>query len=320
MVKPRWFDALFILRPTLFFPAWTFFLAGTSRGQSSGTFFLMIWLAAAIGASFLLNQLSDRQEDRLNEKLLPLWGELISPRLIRMELILLSVGMIAGAIWAGIELTFLLVLYLIIAGFFYNFRPLRLKSQPIGGIACCAAGAWIIYLIGARASGVSFSESLLFGFPYAVAAAAVTLLTHVLDLKGDRQSGIRTFPAVYGFTKTGVVAVILVSLCIILSVFFRDYVLLAASLISLPFFIRYSWQRDSESAGIAVKIAVFSLAVAVSIIWLTFLGMIVFYYFFARWYHRHRLGLDYPSFRSRITPVSSERYLKESQLEEVTPV
>jgi len=181
MVKPAresfaaWFDAFFILRPTLFFPSWTFFLAGYSRGRGSGIVLLLVWLAAALGAAFLLNQ---------NEKLWPLWSDRVSSRMIHLELGLLILVVIVGGIWAGVELSGLLALFFLIAGIFYNFPPFRLKSRPILGIVACAAGVWIGYLIGARAADVSYGSAILWGLPYALAGAAVTLLTHVPDLDG----------------------------------------------------------------------------------------------------------------------------------------
>lgn len=299
MIKPDWFDAFFILRPTLFFPSWTFFLAGYSRGEGSGVAFILMWLAAALGTSFLLNQLSDRREDRLNDKLWPLWGELIPIRTIYVELAILILLTILGGIWAGPELSALLALFFLIAGVFYNFPPLRLKGRPLLGIAACAVGVWIGYLIGARAASVPFLRAISWGLPYALAGAAVSLLTHVPDLEGDRRAGVRTFPTVYGLRRTGMWAAGLVGLCIVLSWFFSDYVLFVASVISAPFFVRFSVQPSAERADLAVKISVLVLAITVGLTWPPFLAMIACYYLFSRWYHRRRLGLDYPSFRTR---------------------
>ena len=311
-----WFDAFFILRPTLFFPSWTFFLAGYSRGRGSGIVLLLVWLAAALGAAFLLNQLADRREDRFNEKLWPLWGDRISNRMIHLELGVLIFMVIAGGIWAGLELSGLLALFFLIAGIFYNFPPFRLKSRPILGIVACAVGVWIGYLIGARAADVSYGSAILWGLPYALAGAAVTLLTHVPDLDGDRRGGARTFPAVYGLTLTGAWAAVLVIACALLALLFSDYILLAAAGVALPFFIRFLLLQNSEAAETAVKASVLSLAIAVGLTWAPFLLMIAAYYFFARWYHHRRLGLDYPSFRSR-KRVERDVYHRRTGLEKV---
>jgi 4-hydroxybenzoate polyprenyltransferase len=297
MIKASWFDTLFILRPTLFFPSWTFFLTGYSRGQGTGPGYYLIWLGAALGASFLLNQISDRKEDQLNNKLLFRWRDLISPAIIYIELAFLLVIVVIGCALAGKEITALLVLFFLIAGIFYNFPPLRFKSRPIMGVVSCAVGIWIGYLIGARAAGVSYSVALPLGFPYALAGAAVTLLTHIPDLRGDRQAGMRTFPIVYGESKTAGWALGLVILCVPVCVMTTDYALLFAAVISLPFFYRFYKTGTAGAAEFAVKISILSLAVAVGLSWIPFLAMIAAYYPFARWYHRTRLNLDYPSFR-----------------------
>jgi 4-hydroxybenzoate polyprenyltransferase len=300
----------------LFFPAWTFLLAGYSRGEGSGQFLLLVWVGAALGASFLLNQIKDNVEDQLNSKLWPLWGSSISAKLIYAELAFLLAMVIIGGIWAGKELSGFLALYLVIAGVFYNFRPIRLKSRPILGVLACGSGAWIGYLIGARAAAIPFASSALSGLPYALAAMAVTLLTHVPDLEGDSSTGIKTFPVVYGLSLTGGCALALVLISAMASAALGDFLLLTVSLLSLPFFVRFYYKQSREAAQLSIKVSVFGLAVAVGTTWIPFLVMIALYYPFARWYHRARLGLDYPSFRTG--PEGTKSYkMGERRLERI---
>ncbi|MBU1652164.1 UbiA family prenyltransferase [bacterium] len=298
MVKPDWFDAFFILRPTLFFPSWTFFLAGYTRGSGDAALFLMAWIAAALGASFLLNQLSDRREDQINRKLLSHWSDLLSYRFLAIELIVLITFVIAGGVVAGAELSFLLALFFIVAGFLYNFPPFRLKARPILGIVSCSVGIWIGYLMGARAAGLPYSTAAMSGLAYAIAGGAVSLLTHIPDLKGDQLTGASTFPVVFGKNKTGLWALILVAASVLFSLMVREYALCAAALVALPFFYRFWSSTTVAAAELAIKVAVFSLAVFIGFTWPPFLAMIAVYYLFARWYHRARLCIEYPSFKS----------------------
>lgn len=305
-IQPGWFDAFFILRPTLFFPAWTVFLAGYAKGYGTGSGIVwhLVWLASALGAAFLLNQLSDRKEDSLNDKLLPLWGERVSLRMIRIELGILTAITLIGGVLAGWESFGLLILFFLIAGVFYNVTPFRLKDRPILGIVSSACGGWILFLMGGRTAGVETGSTVWFGLPYVLAGAGASLLTHVPDLDGDKRLGLHTFPAVFGLTKTGIWSVTLVLAAVVLAVFPGDYILLIAAVISLPFYIRFLTTPASETAELAVKISIFSLAVMVGTTWIPFLLMMALYYFFARWYHRSRLGLDYPTFRSRSSIAS----------------
>lgn len=297
-LKPDWFDPFFILRPTLFFPAWTAFLAGAHQGESDdgAILFFLCWLALASGSAFLINEWTDRREDRHNEKLLPLWGDRFSSRSLKLELILLIAATLGGAVFAGVELSALLALFFIIAGVLYNFPPLRLKSRPVLGVAACGVGGVLLFLIGARAAGAEYSAALLASLPYFFAGCAVSLLTHVPDMEGDRACGIRTFPLRYSVRAAGALALLLVVFALSAAVLLRDEVMIAAALLSLPFFVRFYQRGTPAGAQTAVKIAVFSLAVMVALTWLPFLVLIAGYYFFARWYHRERLGLDYPSF------------------------
>ncbi|MFH1861524.1 MAG: UbiA family prenyltransferase [bacterium] len=313
-INPVWFDAIFILRPTLFFPAWTAFLAGCLRfgGIGWGEIILyMIWMGGASGASFLANQWTDRSEDELNDKLLPLWGSRINSRMIQFELLFLAIGVIVGAIWAGGEASALLLLFFLVAGVLYNFAPFRLKGRPILGIFACAGGVWILFILGARQAGADFGAAVLLGMPYAFAAAAASLLTHVPDLRGDRISGVRTFPVVYGIKATAVGAVLFVASSAGLALYLRDLVLISATLLSLPFYMRFFFSLRSEHAEFAVKMSLFSLALMVGLKWIPFLLLIAGYYFFARWYHRARLGIEYPSFGSRSLPVRRVHPLRE---------
>jgi 4-hydroxybenzoate polyprenyltransferase len=314
-IKPGWFDAFFILRPTLFFPAWTAFLAGhrLSPGGVSEPIPFLLWLSCASGAAFLLNELADRREDALNAKLLPLWEELISARLIRRELVLLGLATIAGGIWAGWQLSALLSLFFIIAGVFYNIPPFRFKSRPILGIAACAVGGWLLFIIGARAGEGDFQAALMSGWPYALAGASVSLLTHVPDVEGDRRSGVRTFVLVYGLRATAVAATILVVLALGGGILLSDLPIMVAALVSLPFFIRFYITTTPAAAEMAVKLSVFSLAVAVGLTWLPFLIIMALYYPFARWYHHERLGLNYPTFKAMARHADSLNPLSGAQ-------
>jgi 4-hydroxybenzoate polyprenyltransferase len=299
-IQPAWFDALFILRPTLFFPAWTAFLAGY-RFRDAFTPDLipyLLWLAGATGAAFLLNQLVDRREDSLNRKLLPLWDGLVSGRFVGVELGVLGLVTILGGIWAGWEQSALLTLFFIISGFLYNVPPFRLKSRPILGIAACSAGGSILFVMGARMAGFDYGAAFLLSLPYVFAGAAASLLTHVPDIKGDRQSGAATFASKYGVRATAWLALFMVLAAFLSSLWLRDFVMLFAALVALPLFIRFCLKLNMEAAQTAVKTAIFGLAVAVGTTWAPFLAMIALYYPLARWYHRERLGLDYPSFGS----------------------
>jgi 4-hydroxybenzoate polyprenyltransferase len=301
LVKPDWFDPIFILRPTLFFPSWTFFLAGFARGKGRYEAIYILWLGAALGASFLINQLTDRKEDEANGKLLPLWNRHVSNRFVIGEVVALAVVVLAGCIWAGVEVSGLLALFFLNAGLLYNFPPFRLKGRPVLGIISCAVGIWNGYLIGARASGVEWQFAALGGVPYAFAGAAVSILTSVPDLTGDIKTGVRTFAAHFGLRTTGFWAMMLVLISLFTSFVLKDYYLLSAAVISLPLFIWFYSSGLEKAADLATKIAIFSLAIAVGTTWLPFLAMIAFYYPFARWYHRNRLGLEYPTFNASKT-------------------
>jgi len=156
-------DALFLLRPTLFFPVWTYFLAGLHAGvkaahggvesvHSLPPLCIAAALSALMGSVFVLNQIEDAVTDRVNRKLFLIANGAVSVRSAYIEATCLAVAAFVAAFWAdfGLGLGFL-VLFLL-AGIFYNYPPTRWKNHPIGGMVVNGIGGMLIYDIG-RISG-----------------------------------------------------------------------------------------------------------------------------------------------------------------------
>jgi len=222
--------------------------------------------AGATGAAFLLNQLVDRREDALNRKLLPLWDGMLSPRFIKVELFILGAGTVLGGIWAGGELSALLTLSSLSRDT-YTMPAISPEEPPDHGYCRLFRRRFDSVVMGARTGGSEFGSALLFSLPYIFAGAAASLLTHVPDIEGDRQSGATTFASKHGLRATAMAALIMVAAALISALWFRDFVMLIAALAALPFFIRFHFKLSVEAAQTAVKSAIFSLAVAVGTTW-----------------------------------------------------
>ena len=130
------FDYFFVLRPTLFFPVWTFALAGVwaqdrfnesvvpilySVVHSDFTYVLYLaCLTLLMGGTFLLNQLEDIETDRLNHKLFLIADGEISERNAIIETVLIVLLPIIYFLFIRIDLAVMLVISYVVMGWLYS--------------------------------------------------------------------------------------------------------------------------------------------------------------------------------------------------------
>lgn len=299
----RFFDMLFVLRPTLMFPLWTMTLCGYHLAPSSGGLTYLQWLLLSVSLSslfglvYLLNQFRDRESDQLNSKLHLVSAGILSKRKLIVEMIVLSTFVIAGLILSGFwHLYALIIVIFAIAGIIYNYTPLALEQNPVGGIIAGVVGGWLLLHLGGMISGGELS--LTREAPYVIAFTSACILTGLLDRSGDERAGKMTFTVVYGTQATiafGLFGLVLTGLW---GVYNQDWVIVAPTLVALPILIA-SFMR--KSVGLAVqanKAAIFLLSVMAGLYYPVYLVVILLYFLFAKWYHRQRFSMDYPSFKS----------------------
>ncbi|MFQ5676087.1 MAG: UbiA prenyltransferase family protein, partial [bacterium] len=215
-------DYFFVLRPTLFFPVWTVFLAGffvqskygvsaptgsvSTNGSVVGNDLDFVWvglfLTCLMGASFVLNQIMDRHTDGQNRKLFLIADGHLTPRAAFIESIALSaVALVFGFIFS-ITIGVLFVAIFALTGWLYSFEPFKLKDRPILGLVANGLGAFLIFVGGWIVHGNLTVESITYSVPYVCAVAAVYLLTTLPDMEGDASTKKMTFGVKFGFTAT----------------------------------------------------------------------------------------------------------------------
>jgi len=304
------FDYLFLLRPTLFYPVWTFFLAGYEGGIQSGneeSMFVFIpsikllWviagMTALMGSIFTLNQIQDRETDRANSKLFLLANGIVTIKNAYWEAFLLvGGGLIIGFLidcWIGYGFLILFVL----SGFCYNFAPIRWKDQPIMGIVTNGAGGLIIYCLGWITGGGEYVFPIR-AIPYTLAGMAVFLNTTLPDMEGDKKTGKITFGVQYGIKRTAFWALVLEILTVGFALLFRDWLLFFPALFVLPLFILGAWKPILSAVMRATKFSVLALTMMVCLYLPWYLIPVFVVYFSSRWYYRKRFHFDYPSLKS----------------------
>jgi len=304
----EWFDALFLLRPTLFFPVWTYFLAGQSGGarypkvslqllHPMGTLWIMAALSLLMGSVFILNQIQDMETDRRNRKLFLLANGIVPVRHAVREAVVLAAVSIGLAFWADPIFGLGFMALFLIAGILYNFPPTAWKNHAILGILVNGAGSMLIYDIGWVAGGGEQALPLQM-FAYAFAVVAVFLNTTLPDRKGDQATGKITFGVRYGLGRTVLWALVFEAGSFALSLFLREWLLFIPSALALPFFTMAAIRRKLPDTLRATKLAVSALAGAVCVVYPATLLLIAAVYFLSRWYYQKRFHMDYPNFRA----------------------
>jgi len=309
----RWFDFVFVLRPTLFFPVWTVFAAGYLRfhalsgqdGQlpaAAPPVLVGFLLTLLMGGAFVLNQLHDVETDRQNNKLFLIAHGHISARTAKLETWLLLVASVGSVVLLRFEYGILFLIIFLLTGLLYSCKPFIWKDRPWLGLLANAAGACLVFTAGWWTGAIAWREiPQVFGraAPYMAAVGAVYLYTTLLDVAGDRRTGKRTFGVTFGRPATVISGAALEGIALATAWLLRDPVMLFPAGLAAPFFIVAAIRQRDEDVHRAIKLPILLLAVAICFHVIEYLLLLVFVYFFSKWYYLYRFGIVYPSFRSQ---------------------
>lgn len=306
LLKP--FDYVFVLRPTLFFPVWTVFLAGffvqrKFGDPDQGKDFLIIGLLLTLlmGAVFILNQIRDRHTDQQNRKLFLIAHGHLTPKAALTEAIILITFSIGGAFGSSLHIGILFLIILLVTGIFYSFEPFSWKDKPITGLFANILGAFFIFGGGWIVRGSLTQEILVHAFPYACAVAAVYLYTTLLDVEGDASSEKVTFGVKYGLKATIYLGLFFEILALITAFRLNDEIIFYPAFFSLPVFIWAVVKLNIKDVIRAIKYPILLLSITIWIEWVViysehvFLFIIVGVYITSKIYYKLRFGINYPS-------------------------
>lgn len=307
-------DYIFVLRPTLFFPVWTVFLAGffvqqkfgvaathaTNHSTSHATLNSnALWIGVALtllmGAVFVLNQIRDRFTDHQNRKLFLIAHGHLSPKAAFIEsLILIAASFVLAFLFSSAVMDLLFLVIFVITGLLYSFKPFSWKDKPIMGMVTNIAGAFLIFAVGWTLKGTLSLEMLLHAVPYASAVAAVYLYTTLPDIEGDQSSEKMTFAVKYGTKATVYAGLAFEIFSLVTAYILDDPVIFYPAFFSLPFFIWAALKLDMKDVLRAVKYPILFLALAVCVDVPKFFILLVAVYFLSKLYYRFRFGINYP--------------------------
>ncbi len=310
---PKIFDYLFIVRPVLFYPIWTIFLAGfIIARQQENPHFVPLWkniqhsltlplfwafflsLSLLMGAVFIINQFTDIHTDQENNKLFLIANGLVSKPVSLIEAALFTLAALFIAFQTDTQLMFLLLLLFMITGVAYSLPPLLWKDRPYTGLLVNLSGGMLTFLTGWKTVGVLSLTAFLHSLPYIFAIGAVYFLTTIPDMQGDKKSGKITFAVKYGPRKTIFTGILFEIICIGLSIWQTDWLILAPALFTFFFFVRLIWNDGLVAVVQASHFPILLLSLAVAIYFPVYFFLTLGIFFLSRWYYKERFQLRYP--------------------------
>ncbi len=309
-------DYVFVTRPLILIPVWSFFLLGTRSGRASAPWpapgvhalYGFVCLTAIMITAYLINQVFDQESDRLNDK-----GHYLTRGIFGVRMVVAM----ALAFFVTASLTFQhvaaaqrwpLALALVLS-LMYSLPPIRLCARPLLDLVANAVGyGGIAFVVGHFALDATPARALAHASPWVALVGATFLHTTILDVDGDRDSGKITSSVLLGVNASALLAAVLAIAGLVLSwaVTWRvygDVSALVVLAISTPVFV-WAWTRLRRAGGAGadiarvssntVQFATLAVTVAAAIVEPMYLALVVPLVIAARYYYRARFGVSYP--------------------------
>ena len=190
-------DFVFVTRPLIMIPAWSFYLLGVraasalapeaaTPGAVAGG---LLCLTAILACAYLINQVFDRKSDALNDKGHYLTRGILSTRTVVIMALVFFVAATALFRMSAPAQRPALVAALALS-LFYSLPPLRLCARPVLDLLSNALGyGGVAFAVGFAAVSPDHLSAWMRAIPYVFLVGATFLHTTILDVDGDRSSG-----------------------------------------------------------------------------------------------------------------------------------
>jgi 4-hydroxybenzoate polyprenyltransferase len=310
-------DYVFVMRPLILIPAWSFYLLGAGTGRrlagesgfagfydSPAPFYYgFACLTAILVCAYLLNQVFDRESDRLNDK-----GHFLTRGIFRVRtVVMMAVVVFLVASWwyrSVAEAQRPPLLVALVLSLLYSLPPLRLVARPVLDLLANAAGyGGVAFVSGFAAWNGALSTAALLSLPYVCLVGGTFLFTTILDVEGDRSAGKITTSVWIGVRHSVTVACTLVVAgwfaaflvsyrswgeSLPLGILSAGVVLFAASA------ARFARGEAGRAASNTVQAATAVITVPALYLWPEYALLLVPILAAARVYYRARFGISYP--------------------------
>lgn len=294
----RFFDFIFLMRPTLWIPVWTFFLLGFHRsgGEVSLLYFTTAFILYTILMSgvYVLNQIIDIESDRVNKKLFLLSDGHIKIVYAWIEVVILFILAWLLAIPYSFQFK-LILLFSMILGILYSLPPFKFKGRPIFDLLSNAIGYGVIAFSLGWVTGVPFSRStLIYSLPYFFAVGAVFINTTIPDIKGDEQANEITTGLFLGEKTSYWLSTAFIIIAFGLSVYLNDWICRIASAWAMPLFLWAAIRQNLKTCLISIRVGAPILAILMGLIFWWFIPLLLIIFIAQRIYYKLRFNIIYP--------------------------
>ncbi len=210
-------DFVFVLRPLIMVPAWSFYALGVYLAPVPARVELFsvivqpgFWcLTALLASAYVVNQIFDQESDRLNGK-----GLFLTHGVFRVRtMIVIALACFLGASWlfqkVGEAQRIPLVAAMLLA-FAYSLPPLRLCARPGPDLVANAIGyGGLAFAAGSGGVSEYALQAFIDAYPWMMLVGATFLHTTILDVDGDAAAGKRTTTVAIGVLRSATLATVL---------------------------------------------------------------------------------------------------------------
>jgi 4-hydroxybenzoate polyprenyltransferase len=296
----RLFDYIFFLRPMLHPPVWTIVILGFFGVPVTGPYPKLIYLllisSAAAGWAYIVNQISDIESDRINNKLHFLPDGIISLRAAYIMAGLMLCITLAGGFLIGKTIGLLFALGLML-GYVYSGKPFYGKNHPIiGTLSNGVAHGTLPFVAGYVTAGGVIGSGFVYSIAYFFAVAAVFIGTTIPDIPGDKKVGKITPGVVLGIKVSTILMALCLAISLTLALAFNDLLLAIVAGMCLPFYIIAVFKPGERWAVMSIKVSILLLSVAACVLFWPYTVILVMLFISTRYYYRKRFDLVYPRF------------------------
>lgn len=307
----RVLDFLFVLRPLILIPAWSFYVLGYAEGAGSAGAMdagspvraVLLCLTAILITTYLLNQVFDRDSDEKNGKCLYLARGVFRARtLVGLAMASFLVASISFRHVAPAQRPLLLTALTL--SLFYSLPPLRLCARPFVDLAANAIGyGAVAFLLGYGLSTGQFFDGLLRSLPYVLLVGATFMHTAILDVEGDRATGKTTTAVFVGVRASHRLAIALHTLAIAAAAAVENWPALAVTTAALsttawaalsPASKKHGHGITPTASALVVQVNTLVVTLAAAVFWPPYAVPIVAMVVISRFYHKRRFGITYP--------------------------
>ncbi|UCG52368.1 MAG: UbiA family prenyltransferase [Candidatus Latescibacterota bacterium] len=303
---------MFVLRPVILIPAWSFYLIGASEGVGRSSVFraslpsafgsnadfpsltAFTCLTAILVTAYLLNQIFDRESDERNNKCLFLSRGIFRAR----TLVLMALAFFLAASHAFHRTDDALRAPLIVAllmALVYSLPPIRLCARPFFDMFANAVGyGGVAFVLGYTALGSPTDHGVWLAVPYVLLVAATFLHTTILDVEGDKATGKFSTTVLIGVDRSVVLAAVLHACAVVVAIITGRLMAIVVTGVSFPATVYSLFRRDQTVNSFVIQVNTLVVTLAAAAAWPVYLLLVVPLILLSRYYHRRRFGFTYP--------------------------